>query len=137
MSAAVQVPLLARPTSFVAGQVWLTKRGFLKRVVGFNAGTQAVLCKGVDGDGRKEFRTPIPTDWSLVDEPAYRKAFGLPEVTDFEVIARRDIADHPYEVSHDEGEGKAPTFKTMIEARTAAATWNRDCPGHVARRRRS
>ncbi len=59
--------------------------------------------------------------------------FGVPS---FEEMERQDIAERPYEVFHPWAETMGPKFKTWPEARSAAKDWNRECPGHVARKRR-
>jgi hypothetical protein len=39
-----------------------------------------------------------------------------------------------YEVWYPDGECPTPKFATWKEALTKQVAWNRDCPGHVARR---
>ena len=53
-----------------------------------------------------------------------------------EEFVRADLRAKPYEVYHPEGDTLPPTFATWGEALAAQVRWNKECPGHVARRRR-
>jgi hypothetical protein len=50
-----------RLNSFHPGQVWMTPRGFLYKVISVQRGYAAVLRSGADGSGRKKKR-----DWDAV-----------------------------------------------------------------------
>lgn len=48
--------------AFRVGEVWVSPKGSLYKVVGTTTPTQVVLRKGADGTGRKSFRR-----WDCVD----------------------------------------------------------------------
>jgi len=58
----------------------------------------------------------------------------------FEYLEHRDLVEFPYEVWHPEGReltGSAPPkFSTWPEALDKQKEWNREYPGHIARKRR-
>lgn len=46
------------------------------------------------------------------------------------------IKEYPYEVWHPESENGTQKFRTWNEALSSQKEWNKDCPGHVARKRK-
>lgn len=45
--------------------------------------------------------------------------------------------EEKYEVYHPEGEGPTPKFYTWVDALRAQAQWNKELPGHKARKIRT
>lgn len=55
----------------------------------------------------------------------------------YEESYKRDLREFPYEVSHPDGEGDPPKFLTWQHAIECQKRWNKDCPGHRARKRKN
>lgn len=53
-----------------------------------------------------------------------------------EQLEREANIKFPYMVYHPDAEGEPPKFATWKEALAAQVKWNKECPGHVAFRRR-
>lgn len=82
-------------------------------------------------------RLPTPLGLSLIGplEPIMTLFATTPSADISEAAIREEIAKRPYEVWHPDAEGPTPKFATWFDALTHQVKWNRELPGHVARRR--
>lgn len=60
----------------------------------------------------------------------------MTDIHSFGEFVRRDVAEFPYAVWHEDGEEPPPKFKTWGEALAAQVEWNKSVPGHRAFRRK-
>ena len=76
------------------------------------------------------FKTPFQQRTISAKKPHLHERY-------FRLYSKPNIEEYPYLVYHPDGEEwQCPKFKTFQAARQAAKKWNKDVPGHVARRRK-